>query len=258
MGTWWHISRIRADGAVLALAVTLVGYALFWLIVGGRRRAGRWSDLTPFAGLGVMVAALAGIIIFDPSITLAQEPLQEAADRWMRTTFGGGSRYLLAIPAILVTGLVQEPAKVVAALLGLVVAGRGAGSPARRAVWFGAVAGAAYGGVEAAVFLSRMIAQAPELTLATLGAPVLERFLAVLFHLATPAIVVLRWAQVGAKGGIGALVAVALVHAVMEYNFLLAPFLGTLGLQMIVGLLEILVFGYMALALWGSPAARRV
>jgi len=256
---WWYMSQTTAGGILLALVLTLAGWALFLWASAGRRRAGPWRALAPTARLGVFLAAAAGVLLFDPSITLVQVPLQKMVVGWVSAIAHAGpaSQASMAPWAILVTGLVQEPIKLLAVAVGWLVARHASVDPVSRTVWFGSVAGAAYGGIEAASILSMALAQAAGAPATVLIVPVIERFFAVLFHLATPAIVVLAWSRGGTGRGLFALGCVAAVHSAINCNLLWASSIGTFWFELIVGVLELTVLAYLVAAIRGDRAAGR-
>ncbi len=213
------LGSIRLAGAVLAAILTLVACGALAL-AGGRLR-GR-------PGLGCPVAPglafVAGAAVFAPAIALVQVPLQVLTHRWVVANLATANQAVLAIPVVLLSGLVQEPAKLLAALVG-----SGAARPARtrgakETLGVGVAAGAGFGFLEAAVILSLAFRadSVPAGAPAGLGVPALERALAILFHLSSTGLALYAWRS-GFGRGLAALAGLSLYHALFNYVAVLWP-----------------------------------
>lgn len=240
---------LNAPGVALALAIGVLEFVLLL-----RLSARGTRDLKAVAG--PVVAILAGAAAFPLSIAWVQAPWQQALPRWLAANLATANPYVLSFPVVLLSGVVQEPAKLLAALAGVGVAvvtgaraspdaGTGRPSAAAQAVALGAAAGLAYGATEAAIVLSLVFSPAgvaPGAAGAAVG--VVERVTAVLFHLSTTGIVLYAWAK-GLGRGLAALVAMVLFHGVM--NFLAVVFSqaggpGILATEALVAVTAIVLF----------------
>jgi hypothetical protein len=253
--------QLRPLGLVAALAIAGVEYAvLVW--VAGRMGRGRLTAAaventirvsSTRLAFGSSAVFLIAAVLFPVVIVLVQIPLQTALGRWVMASVATADQAVLALPVILLSGFVQEPAKLLVALAGMPPAGLGLAAPAgrapserirreavRRAILLGAVAGAGFGAFEAAFFLSQVFGAAGAMTpgLARLGAAapaVIERVSAVLFHLSLTGIAVYFWTFGPAKG-LAALGGVSLIHGLVNYVAVL-----TAGLSGSVAATEALV-----------------
>ncbi len=111
------LRTLTASGVITGAALAVAALILFLAL--GRQRLTR----TQVAG-GVLGFAL-GAALFAPSIAEVQVPLQSLATRWAMGHLATANSLLLSIPAILLTGIVQEPAKLLAAGLGMWTVRRG-------------------------------------------------------------------------------------------------------------------------------------
>jgi hypothetical protein len=197
--------QLRPLGLVAALAIAGVEYAvLVW--AAGRMGRGRLTGVaaentirvsSTRLVLGSSAVFLIAATLFPAVIVLVQIPLQTALGRWVMAGVATANQAVLALPVILLSGFVQEPAKLLVALAGVLPAGLGLAGPAglglagpaglglagpaglgsaapagrapaerlrreavRRAILLGAVAGAGFGAFEAAFFLSQVFATA--------------------------------------------------------------------------------------------------
>jgi len=191
--------------------------------------------------------------VLDP----VQVPLQAALARWAAATLATADQYILSIPVVFASGLVQEPAKLLAAMVGMALAGTlrpaVAGPEAvRRAVLFGATAGVAFGGIEAAWVLSPAVGALGSvpggITVGTFSLAVFERAFAVLFHLASAGLVVYGWSR-GVRRGLLALGAMTVVHGMVNYPIVLLRFgaIGTAALEAWVAFMALSSFGVLVL-----------
>lgn len=161
-------------------------FALPWLVALAQGHLRRWQ----LWAVAVVAAAL-----FPISIAWVQVPIQEGLNLFSARLLAGATlqRYLLAVavPGIVVSGLVQESAKLLVAWAGLrLLAGRRSAAVGLAA---GAAAGAGYGGFEAFWVFNQVFASG--ITWATVqlyGVAALlgfiERFFAVPFHIGAAAL----------------------------------------------------------------------
>ncbi len=235
------LRALTVPGAILAAAVAAVELALFSALA--RRRLAREES----AG-GVLAFAL-GAAVFVPSITEVQAPLQALANRWAMGHLTTANSLILSVPAILLTGVVQEPAKLLAAALGLLATRR---ARARAAGMIGALAGAGYGAMEAAIVLSYAFARSP------VGAfpwpATIERASVVILHLSLPAVVMFWWTR-GASRGLVALAGAVLAHAAVDYLTVLFA-VGLVGVGAVEGLIALVSLALFAHAVFLSRGAR--
>jgi hypothetical protein len=221
-------------GLTLALGLTVVVFGILLAAVRPALRTTvapsppRWLVLG--GGLSFLVAAA----VFSPAITVAQMPLQAALNRWMMANLATADQAVLLLPAVLMSGLVQEPVKLLASLAGTAPAGLagkavvsqgGGAGPAIgflaiwRAVALGAAAGAGFGGIEAALLLSPVFGAGP-LPAAGGGllvaAAIVERFSAIMFHVSTTGMAAYAW-TFGPGRGLAALGALSLIHGLFNY-----------------------------------------
>lgn len=227
------LRTLTASGVITGAALAVAALILF-LALGRQRLAS-----TQVAG-GVLGFAL-GAALFAPSIAEVQVPLQSLATRWAMGHLATANSLVLSIPAILLTGIVQEPAKLLAAGLGMWTVRRGT---RRAAPTIGALAGAGYGGMEAAIILSYALTIVPPGVFPWLAT--VERASAVIFHLSLPGIVMFWWARGAARGLLGLLGAV-LAHAALDSLPVLLG-MGLVGVacaEVIVGILSLALFAYL-------------
>ncbi len=211
---------MTASGALLAAAVLAAALGAVRLIAGGR-----WWErfrLAP-AAPGAVVAFVLGAAVFAPSIALLQVPLQNAVSRWVMASLATAEQAVLLLPVVLPSGLVQEPAKLAAALVAVSAAVRLLGRAGRRSPGgdlgriLGVAAGAGFGWYEASHLLSRTLEAAAGMGLGVMVLPTLERFSAVLIHMSLTGLVTGAWGARG-RGAWPVLVAVALVHGLVNYT----------------------------------------
>ena len=259
--------QLRPLGLVAALAIAGVEYAVLVWAAGrmGRSRvtgvAGENTIRVSFArlALGSSAVFLIAATLFPAVIVLVQIPLQTALGRWVMAGVATANQAVLALPVILLSGFVQEPAKLLVALAGILPAGLGLAAPAgrapaerlrreavRRAILLGAVAGAGFGAFEAALFLSRVGVAAPA---------VIERVSAVLFHLSLTGIAVYFW-TFGPVKGLAALGGVSLIHGLVNYVAVLAAGLsGSVATtEALVAAAALTVFGWFVYLIRPSAA----
>ena len=281
--------QLRPLGLVVALAIAGVEYAVLVWAAGrmGRGRvtgvAGENTIRVSFArlALGSSAVFLIAATLFPAVIVLVQIPLQTALGRWVMAGVATANQAVLALPVILLSGFVQEPAKLLVALAGILPAGLGLAGPAglgfaapagrapaerlrrkavRRAILLGAVAGAGFGAFEAAFFLSQVFAtagaMAPGLDRLGAAAPaVIERVSAVLFHLSLTGIAVYFW-TFGPVKGLAALGGVSLIHGLVNYVAVLAAGLsGSVATtEALVAAAALTVFGWFVYLIRPSAA----
>ena len=115
-------------------------FPVLWLLARGYLRQ-----------LALWVTLVVAAVLFSPSIALVQVPIQQALNAFWIGTLGvpaiQANLILVALPSVFVSGLVQETAKLLFAMLGL----RLLGGPRGRlnGLALGAASGAGYGGFEA-------------------------------------------------------------------------------------------------------------
>jgi len=252
------VGQIGAAGTLAAAAMALAEYGLLVFLVRRAMATAGWLS-PPDAGrspvswgilLGAGVALLAGAAAFPPAIVSVQVPLQGALTRWVSATLATADTYILSAPSVFMSGLVQEPAKFLAAAAGMALAGglrpgvRRA-EAVRRAVLYGAAAGVAFGGIEAAWVLSLGVLSGPGGWAAgLLSVAALERVFVVMFHMATAGLVVYAWSR-SARKGLLALAAMVFLHSTMNYAIIPVTLgaIGAVAVEVWVAALSLGVFG---------------
>ena len=250
------LGQIGWGGAVLALGLTAGVFALFLLATRPALRVGPAPAPLWRLWLGGLVSFGAAALLFPPALALVQVPLQSALGRWTMANLATANQAILMLPVVLASGLVQEPVKLLSALAGIVPAGlarRSDGGPAAlilwRAVVVGAAAGAGFGGFEAAVVLSPALGTGLAATggVFALAPAVIERFSAIIFHLATAGLVTFAWSRSVGRG-LTALGALILVHGLLNYFALLIarPGLGAvLATETFIALVSVTLVAYL-------------
>ncbi len=237
-------------------AVVAALFALPWLVAFSRGHLRRWQ-------LWGALAAAAGL--FPISIAWVQVPIQQGLNLFWRGLLGVAAiqRYLLAVavPSIVVSGLVQESAKLLVAWLGL----RLSAATRRPAagVALGAAAGAGYGGFEAFWVFNQIFASGITWGTVQLYGPAallgfVERFFAVPFHIG--AAVLSAYGLASGRPWRFLLLAAAL-HSLANYGAILlqAGLLDALSVELWVAGVAAVTAG-LAFALWKRsvrPAAEQ-
>ncbi len=231
----------RPDGrsallAALFAAPWLVCFAWGWL-------ARRW----------LWVAFGAAALLFPLSIALVQVPIQGAVGAVTLSLLGpaGVGRYLLlaGAPAVAMSGIVQEGAKLLVTLLAL--RGLGARSDRRAGLAVGAAAGAGYGAMEAFWVFNLIFAAGWSWATVQLLGPAgltgfFERLYAVPFHTAAAALAAYGYAS-GRPWRF--LLLAAGLHSALNYGALLAS-AGVFGLPAMEAWGVVITALTVGLALW--------
>jgi len=253
-------------GLTLALGLTVVVFGILLAAVRPALRATVAPSPPRWLVLGGGISFLVAAAVFSPAITVVQMPLQAALNRWMTANLATADQAVLLLPAILMSGLVQEPVKLLASLAGtapaglavkaVVSQGGGAGPAAVslaiwRAVALGAAAGAGFGGIEAALFLSPVLGAQGPLPVAGGGllvaAAIAERFFVIIFHVSVTGMAAYAW-TFGPGRGLAALGALSLVHGLFNYlAWLIArPGLGAVVVtEVFVALVSLALLAYL-------------
>jgi len=184
------------------------------------------------------VALGAGALLFVPAAVWVQAPLQQAFERWAAATLSTADQTLLSLPPALLSGVVQETAKLLAAVSGLVVlrgsdwrhhggpAGAAAGT-IQTSLLCGVTAGAGMGGFESAIVLSVASAAVPAVGVGALGSVLLERVFGTALHASLAGLVVYFWSTGRLWHG---LAAAMFTHTLVNYAVLvLSAKLGLAG-----------------------------
>ncbi len=279
------LGQLNLTGTVLALAITAVEYAVLLWLAGFPVRSGSTERPAGRLVFGTLIAFLSGAILFPLAISLVQVPLQTGLGRWMVAHVATANQVVLGLPAILASGLVQEPAKFLAASAGVIpaaldsggesgraaaaagdaVAGDSRARAVARAVFLGAVAGAGFGFFEAAHSLSVVFAGATVSGAAgghlqaVTGLAVVERVSAVLYHLSATGVVIYAWAR-GAGKGLAVLGVMSLAHGFLNLGaFVCAGSgIGAVFTEAILAVSSLAVFGLLFyLVRPSAPASAR-
>ena len=212
---WQFFTAIYSNPTVEGIGIALIMGAI-WLAVF-RMRLGKQPRL--------WILLSVGALLFGPTIGLLQFPLQSLSMQALFHFWGAEiwqERMLLSeIPAMLITGFVQEGMKLVPVLI---YRKRRQPLPDREALLAGAAVGAGFGIFEAAWLLNQVFTTGfslPAFQFQGWQAPlsIIERLLIVGFHTSTTALT----AYFLNKGkGSQAYVLVALFHSVLNYGTILS------------------------------------
>ncbi len=223
-----------------------IAFGLVWLaVLGAWRWRGKWLWLS-----------LAGIVLFPISIAWIQNPLQSLVNNWLVgmlgvTTFQSWV-FLAYIPYVLLSGLVQEGAKLFP--LAVYWWGKGRQVNPKVALAIGAMIGAGFGVCEAQWLLNTVFAYG-----FTWGAvsqygflallPFWERFFTVLFHIGTAGIAGYGLAK--GKGWQFYLLAAGL-HFLANYStiFYFKGMITDIHIEVIIAAFAIIVLGLVLLLKW--------
>lgn len=245
--------------------------AAFWIFIaalfkGTFSRRRRYADgVSPAPGaagssLAVPAAAafLLGGLLFIPSISLVQVPLQQMAERWAMGTFTTANLAVTGLPGVALSGLVQEPFKAAAGLVALLFWRR------RSSGWLlGAWAGLGYGAMEAWLFISAGASflleagVAPASLWGPLAPALLERLVTTGFHGAITGLVFCFGAARGSAVGGAGLLAASLYHGLLNYGILLQAvgYLSPSALQVYIYVFALIPVAGLAMALRRSRGA---
>lgn len=238
-GEVWNM--LTPGGLFAAGLITLVGLGLLWLSLGGMsRRKVAERARRPLVAAGSTCAL--SVLLFLLAVAFVQVPLQTAVRSWMVANMTTADQAVLLFPLAIVSGLIQEPVKLLAALVGRTLTWgaesrgkveRTTREPAADAVLYGAPAGAGAGGFEAAILLSQILAAAPVAGAAATLPGIVERFFTLLAHVALTGLVVYAWWA--GRGWLG-LAAAAAVHGLWNYTFVvIATSLEATGIWVVEG-----------------------
>ncbi|MEW6082245.1 MAG: hypothetical protein AB1576_10825 [Bacillota bacterium] len=197
--------EVRGFVAMATMAALTLG--LLFGTHRSRRPGGRTGALALF------VPAVLGAVTFVPSIAYIQIPLQVQVSYLAMATLSTANPLILSIPPILLSGLIQESVK-----LGTAGLSRALGPRAVSRWMVGALTGLGYGGLEAWVVLSPVLASGiPGLQVLP---ALLERLAVMPLHAALGAIVYAFWDR-GAGPGLAGLFLGGLIHSMVNYSAVL-------------------------------------
>ncbi|MEW5785262.1 MAG: hypothetical protein AB1767_09360 [Bacillota bacterium] len=244
-GYFWdaNFPGLHPQAILSAAALTIFWLLLFRKLFYPAGRSGPGGK-TRFR-LRAASAAVLGALLFTPSIVSLQIPIQQAVSNLLMRSTTLTNQALIALPVIFLSGLIQEPVKLLAALLPAIRAER------RDYLALGALAGAAYGGMEALLILSSAF-HYPGLAAPVLAAALFERAVVIPFHLALTALAAHRFST-GTKQGFKALILAVLAHSLL-LNYLavfMAPLGGGLPVMLYITLVTLAAGWY----LWKSVKA---
>lgn len=225
-------------------------FGAFWLILLspiGVRRQSRW------------LLFLAGAFLFAPSIALVQLRLQGEISRLLATLVGTEAYrrdiLILSIPAVLLSGVIQEAAKLLPIVVYAYVIRKQKLMP-RFTLSMGALVGAGYGVVEAQWLINAIFAAGFSFDLVSVYGLVAlagfwERFFTVAFHTASGA--VLGWGIARRKWWLFYLVT-TVWHALLNYSVILfqVGILSSLQVELIIAVMADILFVYAFLLRWRS------
>jgi len=208
-----RVLEFRGLIATLFMTVSCV-----WIVSPGHL-AGQFQE----TGKRVLFSALllAGAAAFAPSIASVQVPLQRMVSTWVVSNVASADPLLISIPAIFMSGLVQESTKLLIAVLAFrILLSKKRPVSEDTAVGIGVYVGAGYGGFEAWLVLSHVlgaiVAPAPYIALSAL-----ERFIAVGFHVGAAGLVWYFWYRGGPITKLLSWLGGSLYHALLNYGIVL-------------------------------------
>jgi len=200
----------------------------------------------------LLIMLVGGALLFAPSIAWVQVPLQKQVGNLLTTFFAPsliqGYLPIFAIPQGLLSGLVQEGAKLAPVIIYLRLYPHR--TRAKTALIMGATAGMAYGTVEAQWVLNQVFALGWSWQTVQLGwealLPFWERLFTVAFHIATAAIA--AWGLAKGRGWRFYLL-VSLAHFAANYPIVFLQ-AGYVSIQQVEAYIALLGSGTMGVALW--------
>jgi hypothetical protein len=241
-----NITDFFADPSVRGIGLAII-FGAIWLIAVSPLKLNRLSTWLVFAG---------GVIVFAPSIAWIQVPLQNLAGslmiKWVGMNTYVQQLLFTSIPVILISGLVQEGAKLfptaiywqwhhkdISPVLGLTL---------------GALAGAGFGILEALWINDIILASGWNFGMVqTYGFIALagfwERFFTVCFHISIGAVA--GWGLAKGWGWQFYLVA-SIAHALLNYSAVLAHagILDDLGIEIFIAVCAVIVYGIVLWLRW--------
>jgi uncharacterized membrane protein YhfC len=209
--------------------------------------------------LWIWAVFVAGIVLFPLSIAYIQVPIQNEInilyDRNLSNAIIQKYILLIGIPVIIASGLVQEGAKFVIAVIAQRLSREV--KTGRSGLAFGAASGAGYGGMEAFWVFNQIFASG--ITLATiqlLGVSALygfiERVFTVLFHIGAAAIS--TYGYTTGRPWRYLLLAIFL-HSLTNY-FVLPFQVGLLNMEIVEGIIAVIAIATIGAALWLNSRAQ--
>jgi RsiW-degrading membrane proteinase PrsW (M82 family) len=241
-----NISDFFANPTALGIGLALV-FGLFWLAFLAPRQLNRLPPWLLF---------IIGAAVFAPCIAWIQVPLQSGVSNLLLNWFGQAALmdhiYLTAIPIILLSGIVQEAAKLIPALIYWAANERRI--DIKIGLTMGAMAGAGFGILEAqwvnnTIFSSGWTAEAA-LSAGFLGFSGLwERFFTVGFHISLGALT--GWGLAKGWGWKFYLLAAG-IHGLTNYSviFLQTGVLTAIDLELIIAAISVVLFAVIFWLRW--------
>lgn len=223
-----------------------IAFGLIWLaVLGAWQWRGKWLWL-----------ALAGVVLFPISISLVQEPLQNLVGNWLINQYGlqtyQNQIFLTGIPVVLLSGLVQEGAKLFP--VSIFWWGKGRQISPKTGLAIGAMVGAGFGVCEAQWILNSVFASGFTWSLVPQYGfmailPFWERFFTIPFHIATCALAGYGLAK--GKGWQFYLLA-AFLHFLANYItfFYYKNILSAVQIELVIAFIALIVFGVVFWLRW--------
>jgi RsiW-degrading membrane proteinase PrsW (M82 family) len=222
-------------------------FGLIWLVFLAPKNLNR---------LPAWLIFILGAAVFAPCIAWVQAPLQSWVNSLMVNGLGqdevAGHIFLLAVPVILISGLVQEGAKMIPTVLYWLNNERSLDP--KLGLTMGAMAGAGFGILEAQwihnlILSSGWTMQAAQAAGFLGFAGFWERFFTVGFHIALGALT--GWGLARGWGWQMYLVA-ALIHSLVNYTAILVQNgkLGMIQVEIIIAVISLIIFGIAAWLRW--------
>lgn len=206
--------------------------------------------------LAVWGVFLGGAIVFSPAIVYIQIPLQTMATSFMSDLLGQSAQtdliYITVIPAILLSGLVQEGAKLIPTVIYWQYHGQKIDP--KLGLSLGAMAGAGFGIIEAQWIHNLIFASGWTLDLAAMAgitafAGFWERFFTVGFHISIGALA--GWGLAKGYSWQFYLIASA-IHGILNYGAILMATgaLDMIQVELIIAIMAVIVFGVVLRLRW--------
>lgn len=232
------ISSFFANPSVTGVGIA-IAFGLIWLaLLGAWQWRGKWLWL-----------AIAGIVVFPMSIAWIQSPLQNLVGNWFINHYGvqtyQNQLFLMGIPVVLISGLVQEGAKLFP--VSIYWWGQNRELSPKTGLAIGAMVGAGFGVCEAQWLLNSVFASGftwslvPQYGFLAL-LPFWERLFTVSFHIATGALSGYGLAK--GKGWQFYLLA-SFLHFLSNYSifFYYKKMVTAVQIELIIAFIALFVFG---------------
>jgi RsiW-degrading membrane proteinase PrsW (M82 family) len=248
-----EVLQFFANLSIAGIGLAIV-FGLIWLVpLGAWQWRGKWLWL-----------ALAGVVIFPVSIGLFQSPLQSLVGNWFINQYGLPTYqdhiFLMGIPVILLSGLIQEGAKMLPAVFWWW--GQNRQLSPKTGLAIGAMIGMGFGVCEAQWVHNTIFAYGFTWDLVVQYGfnailPFWERFFTVAFHIATGALTGYGLAK--GKGWQFYLIASG-IHVLTNYStlFYLKEMLTGVQIEIVIAVIAVITFGFVLWLRWRKTREMKV